>query len=276
MFENDPDYKAKRAIVEAGESVKVNGRFVSTVKDLDVAYGALVAQKAVPEASKESVKADADVAVITAERDRLMQENTDLRTFLGNLERNYDVLRREHQDLKEFTQRSAPWPPAVVLSLDAIKQFAEDNPGALNGETPDQYARRELAAFRDGVNEQVTHLLNESTQPETAPEAQPAEGEPEKATSGNASETPPPAETVGESQPEAAEGQGEQSPQPEETSEERQSVNPLPADFPAKQKLEANGITTLEAVPTDRNTLMELPGIGDKAADAILLRLSDK
>jgi hypothetical protein len=290
MFENDADYQEKRAIVERGESVKVNGRFVSTVADLDVAYGAIAAQKAKeatetpavqesltkPAPVAEAVKPD-DAKELAAARSR----STEMEGYLGGLQRDKEEL------IRSMTADS-PLPKTRVISVDAILQFAEENPDILrDGETKEQFAVRSLEEFRSEANRMVDGLISEiENGPDYSARHNPgAEGEPEKAPSGNDSELrkrDDPVKmaseertgiTVSETPPqaEATQCQGGPSPEPQTT-----GATPLPADFPVKQKLEANGIATVEAVPKDRAALMDLPGIGERAADAILERMAGK
>jgi hypothetical protein len=48
---------------------------------------------------------------------------------------------------------------------------------------------------------------------------------------------------------------------------------PLPDDFPGRDALLAAGYKTVESVPRDRQTLIDLDGIGEKTADKILAAL---
>jgi len=51
------------------------------------------------------------------------------------------------------------------------------------------------------------------------------------------------------------------------------SVEGLPADFPARSALVAAGVTSLEAVPRASQALESIPGIGKASARRILDRL---
>lgn len=50
---------------------------------------------------------------------------------------------------------------------------------------------------------------------------------------------------------------------------------PLPDKFPAKDTLEAAGITTVEGIPTDPDKLVEIEGMNDRSVKAVLTKLSN-
>lgn len=64
--------------------------------------------------------------------------------------------------------------------------------------------------------------------------------------------------------------------QPPETAEIELRETPLPGDFPGYEALVAAGITCLESVPNDGDSLVQIKGIGKVTANQILLRLINR
>lgn len=64
--------------------------------------------------------------------------------------------------------------------------------------------------------------------------------------------------------------------QPPETAEIELRETPLPGNFPGHEALVAAGITCLESVPNDGDSLVQIKGIGKATANQILLRLINR